>query len=166
MLDGSFNGSYNTATGYGALVGFGSDNTAIGRAALTVRANASENTAVGVSALANNGRGTQNTAVGVKALNDDFGRNHNNIGLGYEGGIVTGVFYNIEIGTRGGADNYSIRIGDGQTRTFIAGISDTAVAGDTVVVNGNGRLGTATSSSRFKKKIKPMDKTSEAILAF
>ena len=161
-LDGSFPGSYNTANGCGALVGNGSDNTAFGRGALTVRL-ASENTAVGVSALANNGRGIQNTAVGVRALNDDFGRGHNNIGLGYEGGVVAGVSYNIEIGTRGGADNYTTRIGDEQPRTFIAGISGTAVVGDTVVVNGNGRLGTATSSARFKEEIEPMDKASEAL---
>ena len=37
--------------------------------------------------------------------------------------------------------------------------------GDAVVVDGNGQLGTVASSARFKKNIKPMDKTSEAILA-
>ena len=74
--------------------------------------------------------------------------------------------YDIEIGTPGGAVvYYTTRIGDGQTRTFIAGISGVPVAGDTVVVNGTGRLGTATSSARFKNKIKPMDIASEAILA-
>jgi hypothetical protein len=39
------------------------------------------------------------------------------------------------------------------------------VVGDPVVVDANGQLGTATSSARFKTDIKPMDKTSEAILA-
>src|SRR5439155_24662197 len=34
-----------------------------------------------------------------------------------------------------------------------------------VLVNSNGRLGTMTSSARFKDEIKPMDKASEAILA-
>jgi hypothetical protein len=58
------------------------------------------------------------------------------------------------------------RIGYGpQTAAFIAGISGTAVVGDAVVVDGNGQLGTVASSARFKKNIKPMDKTSEAILA-
>ena len=52
-----------------------------------------------------------------------------------------------------------------QTAAFIAGISGTAVVGDAVVVDGNGQLGTVASSARFKKNIKPMDKTSEAILA-
>jgi Chaperone of endosialidase len=34
-----------------------------------------------------------------------------------------------------------------------------------VIVDSNGRLGTTTSSERFKDAIKPMDKVSEAILA-
>src|SRR5205085_5919678 len=34
-----------------------------------------------------------------------------------------------------------------------------------VLVNTNGKLGTMTSSKRFKEDIKPMDKTSEALLA-
>ena len=33
------------------------------------------------------------------------------------------------------------------------------------MINGNGRLGTAPSSARFKEEIKPMDRASEAILA-
>ena len=37
--------------------------------------------------------------------------------------------------------------------------------GTAVVVNGNGRLGVATSSARLKEDIKPMNKASEAILA-
>src|SRR5262249_48719141 len=36
---------------------------------------------------------------------------------------------------------------------------------DTVVVDGNGQLGTVASSERFKDRIKPMDKASEVILA-
>jgi predicted ribosome quality control (RQC) complex YloA/Tae2 family protein len=68
-------------------------------------------------------------------------------------------------------ESNTIRIGGNvfghgpQTAAFIAGISGTAVVGDAVVVDGNGQLGTVASSARFKKNIKPMDKTSEAILA-
>jgi Chaperone of endosialidase len=51
------------------------------------------------------------------------------------------------------------------TAVFVAGISGTAVVGSPVVVDANGQLGTAASSARFKQEIKPMDKTSEAILA-
>jgi Chaperone of endosialidase len=131
----------------------------------------SENTAVGVSALANNDGGSQNTAVGFKALLNNMDGTHN-IALGHEAGINVGGGFsnsrsnNIEIGNAGDFfDNNTIRIGDVQTRTFIAGISGAPVVGDTVVVDANGQLGTATSSARFKKEIKPMDKASEAILA-
>ena len=41
----------------------------------------------------------------------------------------------------------------------------TSAGGIAVFVNSNGRLGTATSSRRFKEEIKPMDKTSEVLLA-
>ena len=62
----------------------------------------------------------------------------------------------------------AIRIGTQgvQTRTFIAGISgQTTSGGVAVFVNSDGKLGTATSSARFKDEIKPMDKASEAILS-
>ena len=49
--------------------------------------------------------------------------------------------------------------------TFIAGISGAMISGTAVVVNGFGQLGVAPSSKRFKDEIKPMGKTSEAILA-
>jgi len=39
-----------------------------------------------------------------------------------------------------------------------------AVTGTQVVVNANGKLGVTASSARFKDDIKPMDKSSEAIL--
>ena len=73
---------------------------------------------------------------------------------------------NIDVGNAGLADEAStIRIGDVQTATYIAGINGTPVTGEPVVVDANGQLGPAASSARFKKEIKPMDKTSEAILA-
>jgi hypothetical protein len=164
-------GNYNTADGVNALFAnvTGDHNTATGLRALYGNSSGSENTAVGVSALASNDNGSQNTAVGFKALMANRGGNHN-IALGHEAGILVGGLYNprdnnIEIGNAGDFnDDATIRIGDVQTRTFIAGISGSAVVGDTVVVDANGQLGTATSSARFKKEIKPMDKASEAIL--
>src|SRR4029434_1232126 len=52
------------------------------------------------------------------------------------------------------------------TPTFTAEIRGAPVpTGVAVIVNANGRLGTTTSSARFKKAIKPMDKASEAIVA-
>jgi Chaperone of endosialidase len=76
---------------------------------------------------------------------------------------------NIEIGHVGAAnDSRTIRIGKSgtQTKTFIAGIFGVTVpTGVAVLIDNNGHLGTTTSSARFKEAIKPMDKTSEAILA-
>src|SRR5437660_3942950 len=49
--------------------------------------------------------------------------------------------------------------------TFIAGITGAPVSGSAVVVDSStGQLGVAPSSHRFKEQIKPMDKTSEAVL--
>ena len=50
--------------------------------------------------------------------------------------------------------------------TWIDGIFGTTVPGDGCSLRlGDGKLGTVSSSRRFKKEIKPMDKASEAILA-
>ena len=62
----------------------------------------------------------------------------------------------------------TIRIGTNGTHraTFIAGISGVDCGeGVGVMVDPNGQLGTVVSSERFKDAIKPMNKTSEAILA-
>ena len=62
----------------------------------------------------------------------------------------------------------TIRIGDEivQTATYIAGINgQTASGGVAVFVKADGKLGTVTSSARFKDDIKPMDQASEALLA-
>jgi hypothetical protein len=114
--------------------------------------------------------GGGNTAVGARASDNQSG--NYNIALGYAAGTRTTGSNNIVIGDIGvEGESNTIRIGgDGfgggpQTAAFIAGISGTAVVGDAVVVDGNGQLGTVASSARFKKNIKPMDKTSEAILA-
>ncbi len=93
------------------------------------------------------------------------------MGFGAGDALTTGD-NNIDIGYNvhgAAAESNTIRIG-GQdiaiTDTFIQGISGaTASGGAAVFVNSNGKLGTMTSSARFKDEIKPMDKASEAILA-
>jgi hypothetical protein len=52
-------------------------------------------------------------------------------------------------------------------RCFIGNIRGAFVSGDVlpVLIDSSGQLGTALSSRRFKKEIKPMDKASEAVLA-
>ncbi len=86
----------------------------------------------------------------------------------FAGGNLTTGDNNIDIGNLGvAAESDTIRIGDAQTSTFIAGISgQAAIGGDAVLVTASGKLGTVNfSSQRFKDQIKPMDKASEAILA-
>jgi hypothetical protein len=91
------------------------------------------------------------------------------LGNGAGGNLTTGS-NNIDIGNAGIAgESDTIRIGGSQTKTFIAGIDITGVnegSPTAVFINtATGQLGTVSSSRRFKKEIKPMDQTSEAILA-
>jgi hypothetical protein len=106
--------------------------------------------------------------MGQRSLSSNTSGN-SNIAVGpHAGDKLTTGSNNKDIGNRGVAGEAdTIRIGDQQTQTtiFVAGISGVPVRGDVVVVNGNGKLGVVPSSQRFKDAIKPMDKTSEAILA-
>ena len=109
-----------------------------------------------LSALADNVSGAGNVAIGDSA------------GKGVEGD------FNIYIGAFAGpapspapvSESETIRIGDVfNVACYIGGITgQTASGGAAVFVDGNGKLGTITSSARFKDDIKPMDKASEAIL--
>jgi hypothetical protein len=166
-------GDLNTAIGDNALFGntVGFQNTAVGGWALVNSTTGNANIAIGFLAAYSNFTGGGNTAVGRGALFDNQSGNYN-IALGFAAGDRTTGDNNILIGDIGvEGESNTIRIGgDGftggpQTAAFIAGISGTAVVGDAVVVDGNGQLGTVASSARFKKNIKPIDKTSEAILA-
>jgi uncharacterized coiled-coil protein SlyX len=154
-------GQLNTATGSGALFtvnnGFnGSFNTADGAAALYSNMGG-DNTAVGASALGNNTTGNDNTAVGVSALpNNDTGSN--NIALGaFAGQSVTSASHTISIGVQGSNTDNSCFIG----QIFNA----SSPGGSAVFIDANNRLGTVTSSKRFKEEIKPMDKASDALFA-
>ena len=135
-LYGNTAGAYNTAIGAGTLLA----NTA------------DQNTATGAGALVSNTTGSNNIALGNSA-----------------GSSLTTGSNNIAIGNTGvAAESNTIRIGvqGTQSATYIAGIRAITVPGGLgVFVDANGRLGTATSSERFKEEIKAMDKASEAILA-
>jgi hypothetical protein len=180
-------GFYNTATGRGALENntTGSSNTATGLSALDRNTTGEQNTASGVFALAFNTTGEGNTANGYGALlSNNTGvfntangfhalysntTGSGNTALGYTAGsnLTTGGD-NICIGNDGVAgDAAVIRIGRSFiAATYIAGISGkTASGGAAVFVNSEGKLGTSTSSARFKDDIKPMGKASEALFA-
>src|SRR4029077_10545162 len=116
--------------------------------------------------------GNSNTGSGYFALiNNTSGSN--NIAVGANAGInLTTGSNNIDIGAPGTAgESKKIRIGKQGTQiaTFIAGIYNVNEGGaiKPVYVNSNGQLGTQAPASarRFKKEIKPMDQTSEAVLA-
>jgi hypothetical protein len=170
-LFGNTTGDSNTATGDVALFSntTGIQNTAYGDGALFFNTTGGYNTATGVVALISNTTGSDNTANGAGALFSNTTGN-NNIALGESAGtnLTTGD-NNIDIGAFGVAgESGRIRIGHKgtHTNTLIAGIYGVTVAtGVGVIVGPDGRLGTTTSSARFKDAIKPMDKASEAILA-
>ncbi|MBV8359915.1 MAG: tail fiber domain-containing protein, partial [Deltaproteobacteria bacterium] len=125
------------------------------------------NTASGWSALSSNTEGTDNTASGAGALQRNTTGKYN-IGLGSNAGsnIVAGS-NNIDIGSSGAADeSNTIRIGtDGtQKKTYIAGISGTAMTGADVVVSSGGQLGVLASSARYKRNIRTMGGASDGLM--
>jgi hypothetical protein len=162
-------GSQNTANGATALIAntTGWYNTASGNGALRLNTNGYENTASGYGASEFNASGSFNTAFGGHALRNNTSGS-NNIALGdYAGYNITTGNYNIDIGNQGiSTDANIIRIGAGQTQTFVAGIyGTTASSGAAVYVNSDGQLGTLTSSAKFKQDIQKMDDASEVLYA-
>jgi len=163
-------GNNNTATGVNALFDndTGNDNTANGHNAL-VTSHGNHNTAIGSAALNNNATGSNNVALGFQALQHNT-TGSNNIAVGLNAGLnLTMGNGNIDIGNQGIAGEFATtRVGAVQTRTFISGIRGVTTGNADaipVLIDSFGQLGTMSSSHRFKKEIKPMDKASEAILA-
>ena len=177
-------GSYNTGIGAGTLLfnvgdqttGEGTQNTAIGTGALLFNTVAFNNTADGAFALFNNTAGNFNTAVGTQALfNNTIGGVNTAIGNAALGNNTTGSF-NVALGDNAGGGvttaNEVICIGtavDGENVSnscYIGGIfGQTSASGAAVYINSSNKLGTLTSSSRFKDDIKPMARLSEALFA-
>jgi uncharacterized coiled-coil protein SlyX len=148
----------------------GKGNTANGWKALVSNVSGIGNTAYGSGALLTNTTGGANTANGALALSKNTSGN-GNIALGANAGVeLTTGSNNINIGNNGVAgESGTIRIGTvgTQTATFVAGIRGQTTANANaipVLIDSAGQLGTTSSSRRFKKEIKAMDKTSEAIL--
>jgi hypothetical protein len=179
-LHNNTSGDSNTATSVQALYAnrTGSDNTANGFQALYSNTRGGGNTATGEGALASNTTGDANTAVGTIALfSNTLGRSNTANGHNALSWNTTGSF-NTVLGVSAGGNietaNNVICIGafvageDVSDGCYIGNIFQRPVAADSlpVLVDGFGKLGTASSSARFKKAIKPMDCASEAILAF
>lgn len=149
-------GDANTAVGFNALagnttVGGLGANTAVGADALEANTIGADNVGVGLLALSNNSTGNANTALGAAAGAQITGNNNTDIGQ-----AVAGV----------AGESNTTRIGNSSvTATYISGIFGQSVfQGTTVLVDSTGKLGTVTSSRRFKQDIQPMDKSSEALL--
>jgi hypothetical protein len=139
-----FNGSFNTAVGASALLSnTGGDNTAVGAGALQGNTTGTENLGIGVSAPASNQSGNRNISLGSFA--------------GY--GLITGsdnIFIGYNLGATAGESNACyIKSIFGQTNNL----------GTTVFIDANHKLGTLTSSKRFKQDIQQMGTTSEALFA-
>jgi hypothetical protein len=152
-------GSGNTANGIGALHSnaTGANNTANGQRALYDNLSGSKNTANGSGALGNNTMGDNNTADGFQALvNNTTGSFNIALGNAAASGVSTADDV-ICIGAVGADVSHSCYIGNIFNQSSPSGLA--------VFVNSDGKLGTIMSSRRFKEDIKPMDKTSEDILA-
>lgn len=153
-------GNDDTAVGWSALkVSNGSENTAIGSAALYAHNSGNDNTAAGSGALFSTMSGNENTAVGHHALYSAT-TGSNNIALGTNAGMnVTSGSNDIAIGNPGTAsDAGTIRIGTSgsHTATYVAGVTSAKVTGSAVYVAADGRLGVLASSERYKTAIADM----------
>ena len=159
-LRNNIDGTLNTANGVQGLLNntHGTLNTSTGAATLITNTTGSSNTADGVNALFST-NGDNNTAVGKGALGASTTGN-NNTALGFGAGSgVTAASNVICIGA-------NVAGNDVDNSCYIGNIfGDTSSGGTAVFVNTNGRLGTTTSSRRFKDSIKPMDQASEALFA-
>jgi len=139
----NIDGSGNTATGYIALAhNNGAFNTGTGVGALLFNSNGQSNTAVGYEALVNNTTGDSNTALG-----DDAGAK-----------LTTG------------SDNVCIGAGvlgvaGERNTTRIRNIYGSVATTRAVYVNSDNKIGTLSSSRRYKEDIKPMDEASETLFA-
>ena len=163
-------GYQNTANGYQALYSNDSGyyNTATGTSALYSNSSGSDNAAHGYQALYLNTTGSYNTANGVGTLYSNT-TGSNNIALGYHAGsyLTTGS-NNIDLGNPGLAgESGVVRIGTqgAQTAAYIAGINGFGIGrGVPVYIDSFGRLGTLTSSRRFKQDIHTMDHASDKLM--
>ena len=187
-------GDNNTALGFNALFNndSGNSNTGIGRSALSDNTTGIENTATGESALSNSTTGDRNVAVGADALLSntvgsfnvaagfnalgDNNAGRSNVGVGPQAlsGNVAGN-NNTAIGALAGiasTGDFNVYVGAGMigvagenSTTRIRNIYSSVASGRAVYVNSDNKIGTLSSSRRYKEEIKPMDKASQTLFA-
>ena len=151
-------GDSNTATGVGALFNnsAGFSNTANGYNALLSNTTAGDNTAIGTTALFSNTTGEFNTAVGSETLRDNV-TGDSNTAIGDSAGFNITGSGNVCIGAgvNGVAGESNI--------TRVRNVYESVATERAVYVTSDNRIGTLSSSRRYKEQIKPMEKASEAI---
>src|SRR5438094_4008965 len=140
-------GAQNTAMGTNSLVfnDTGSSNTGTGYFSLMNNTSGGSNTAAGWEALTANTTGSTNTAIGNQALQSNLS-NSDHVAIGSMAGSgITSVDNNIIIGHHSGVHSVFGQVSD---RCFIDNIFGAPVSAATaavVMVDSDGRLGTATS---------------------
>jgi trimeric autotransporter adhesin len=153
-------GIENTATGEQALSNSttGDRNVAVGADALLNNTIGSFNVAAGFNALGDNNAGRSNVGVGPQALSSNVAGN-NNTAVGALAGINSTGDFNVYVGAgiTGVAGENNI--------TRIRNIYSSVASGRAVYVDSDNKIGTLSSSRRYKEEIKPMDKASETLFA-
>ena len=158
-------GAQNTASGAYALYGntTAANNTANGILALYFN-NGFNNTAIGASALLSNTSGANNTAVGFQALtNNTTGDANVCVGHNAGQGLVTGsdnVYIGTAVSAAANQESNTTRIRNVGSTPIVNGIN---VVIDAIGGFGDGRLGYASSSRRYKQEIQPMEKASQSL---
>ena len=167
-------GVYNVAIGYNTLSTSSTArfNTGVGYSSLSSTTSGENNAALGYNSLASNTTGGNNTGIGAEAFLLCTTGTYN-IGVGFNAG------YGLQTGTNNiylangyvgngitAAESNTIRIGGTQTTCYIKGISGVTTGGAAVgvVVDGNGQLGTVSSTRRIKHAIEDMNDESANIL--
>ena len=154
-------GDNNTASGFFALFSntTGTYNMANGYEALYSNTTGALNAANGALVLYNNTTGNFNTATGAGALLANT-TGSNNVAVGTTAGraLTTGSG-NVCIGA--GVNGVA---GESNT-TRIRNVYTTVANGRAVYVNADNKIGTLSSSRRFKHDIQPMDRSSETLFA-
>ena len=157
-LFGNTAGNSNTASGVGALFNnsTGFNNTAIGYNTLLSNTTAGDNTAIGTTALFSNTTGEFNIAIGSQALRDNV-TGDSNTAIGDSAGFNITGSGNVCIGAgvNGVAGESNI--------TRIRNVYGSVATERAVYVTSDNRIGTLSSSRRYKEQITPIEKASEAI---
>jgi len=159
-LSDNTTGIGNTATGESALSGTttGDRNVAVGGDALLSNTAGSFNVAAGFNALGDNKAGRSNVGVGPQALSSNIGGS-SNTAVGALAGINSTGDANVYVGAG------MIGVAGENNTTRIKNIYSSVASGRAVYVNSDNKIGTLSSSRRYKEEIKPMDKTSETLFA-